>query len=370
MAYTMKKTDAAGRTYYLAAWRQKDLTGKTKIKTEKYKGPDGKRGAQKLATLREAEAANQSPERNTDMKFAGFALSVWYKRNTRGNSDSTKYAKKRIVEDLIGIIGDKKLSEVKQAEFENVMDHLTDERGLAQSTVRNYMKVLKRIMVDAARWDYAPKGHTPWENVEPIKEKKGRPVTVSREDGLRAADYLRAAGDNYTADLVTILTYTGLRLSEALGLHWEDIDLDRGVMKIWRITVRTNNKKKRIQIQERTKTAAGERYIPITKAVREVLERRQRSTNHYLVFPDHKGQPKYSSAATRPITLAFQKLGIRGSAHKLRHGAITRMIEQGMPLNLVSKQAGHESPDITAKIYLGVLDDQVAIDAMLDAMED
>ncbi len=370
MAYAQKKHSKKNGTYYLAVWRVKQPDGTWKKRAERYNGDGGKRGAEKHATLREAEAANHKPEANANQTVADFLLNVWLPRNSGGQSYSTRYSKERIATAVSEIIGTKKLGEITALDFGTVKIEL-EGRGLAPSTINNNMKLFKRAMKDAHEWRLIPSDSRPWEGVKPIKQRKAPPRVVTRSDGLAAADYLRdKKNDTYTADLVTVLAYTGLRLSEALGLHWEDIDWDAGTIRIWRITARTNDPKNRIQIQSQPKTAAGHRTLPITKAVSEVLERRQKASRNRLVFPDSKGRPAYSSAASKPISAAFSTLGISGTAHGLRHGAITRMLEMGVPLNQVSKLAGHESSDITAKIYLAWADDTTAINAMREAMED
>ncbi len=365
MAYTIRKETKRDGVYYLAAWRAKDITGKSKVQYERYTGPDGKRGAQKLAVLREAEASNQVMSANRNLTFSDYILNTWLPRNTLGQAYSTKYSKERISLDLSEIIGPKPLGEITALDFSDVQIKLS-ERGLATSTIGNAMKVMKRAMKDAYSWNLIE--NRPWEGVKPIKQRKSPPRVVTREQALSAEKQLRDSGDVFSADLILILTYTGMRLSEALGLHWEDIDWDRGTARIWRITARTDDPKNRIQVVETPKTSAGNRTLPLPKPVLEMLERRKASTNHYLVFPDPKGRPLYSSTATKPISKTFRDLGIRGTAHGLRHGAITFLLEQGMPLNQVSKLAGHESSDITAKVYLAWADDNAAIDAMRDIL--
>ncbi|MDO6520719.1 site-specific integrase [Shimia thalassica] len=364
----MKKNKRDG-TYFLAAWRGAGPDGKSKVFYERYEGKDGKRGAQKLAVLREAEAANQPTTDNKPRTpFPEYIEQVWLPRNIMGNGDSTVYAKTRITRDLAEQFPDKTVGEISADDFEEMKAAL-NSRGHAPSTIRNTMKVFKRAMTDAHIWGYTEK--RPWEGVKVVKAAKAPPRVVTREEALRAVERLRSEGDDFTADLITVLTYTGLRLSEALGLHWEDIDFERGVIKIWRITVRTNDKKDRIQIKESPKTKAGNRTLPMAQPVRDVLEGRQRTAANPLVFPDRLGRPIYSSRASIPISKAFRDMGLtKKTAHGLRHGAITYMLEKGIPLNQVSRLAGHESSDITAKVYLAWADDDSAIDAMRSVMDD
>src|SRR6185369_11258627 len=65
----------------------------------------------------------------------------------------------------------------------------------------------------------------------------------------------------HCADLVRFLAYSGCRISEARGITWADIDLDRG-------EIRVRNAKRAI-----TSDAPQERYVPIIPPMRELLER-------------------------------------------------------------------------------------------------
>lgn len=368
MGYTIKKTSKKDGTYYLAAWTALDATGQRKIFYERYEGPDGKRGATKLANLREAEAANSDQAANHRMTFDRYLLDVWHPRNSgAGQSYSTKYSKERISMDLAQIIGPKPLGDITALDFGTVTIAL-EKRGLAGSTINNQLKVMKRALKDAHNWKLIDS--RPWEGVKAIKPKKAPPRVVTRADGLRVAEALRKEGDAYTADVVKVLAFTGLRLSEALGIHWDDIDWDRGTIRIWRITTRTGDPKNRIQIQESPKTSAGNRTLPMASSVREVFERRKETVKGDLIFPDAHGKPAYSSDVTKKISRQMKAMGIRGTAHGLRHGAITHLLESGVSLNQVSKLAGHESSDITAKIYLAWADDDTAIEAMRLVMDE
>lgn len=370
MAYTIKKTSKADGVYYLAAWRAKDISGKTKVQYERYTGPDGKRGAQKLATLREAEASNQYSAANRQMTVATFILSHWLPQATVGLAYSTRYSKEHNAGRIVDLIGTRTLGEVSAMDLNWVQVELSKGK-LDPATVANVMKLAKRIMRDAHAWNLIPPENRPWEGVRAIKARKAPPRVVTREQALAAAEKLRETGQGDTADLITVLTYTGLRLGEALGLHWDDIDYDRGTIRIWRITARTGEGKNRIAIFEQPKTDAGRRTLPMARAVEEVFRRREKvGQDNPLVFPDTNGNPRFSSDATKPITRVFRSLGITGTAHGLRHGAITHMLEKGIPLNQVSKLAGHGNTAITARIYLAWADDESAMDAMRTVMDD
>ena len=54
------------------------------------------------------------------------------------------------------------------------------------------------------------------------------------------------------------------------------------------------------------------------------------------------------------------------SPHKLRHGWITTLLDEGRPVIAVSKWAGHSTPKITLEVYANYRKEQDQTQAVLD----
>ncbi|PYG31727.1 tyrosine-type recombinase/integrase [Pelagimonas varians] len=370
MAYTAKRTPRGKDAYYLACWRAVDANGKTTVQYERYTGPNGKRGAQKLATLREAEAeeALLSTTVKDRMPVDIYLRDVWLPRITVGDSRySTAVNRELTVRKLIEVLDIKPIGDITAMDFGTAQIRMK-QHGLASVSTNQRMKTLKRAMRNAHEWGLIET--RPWEGVKPLPLPKAPPRVVSLADGLRAADYLRDKGNDATADLIVVLAHTGCRLSEALGLHWEDVNWEADTIKIWRITAFFKDPVRRVGIKEGTKTSASRRTLPMSKSVREILERRKAASNNDLVFPSFVGKPLSSAMASARIAKAFKAAGVTGTAHGLRHGFITRLLERGVPLNRVSKLAGHSSTNTTATTYLAWADEDESIADMRAVLED
>lgn len=369
MAYIKKHFDRDKKPYYRAAWLADDGTGKKKTYYERYTGPDGKRGAQKLADLREAQSADPAsqPKTNQKIAFDKYLMQMWLPRSVGGLTYKSRYGREQTAQNLAAIIGPKPLFSITAFDFGTLKIEL-EKRRLAPSTIIVYFKLMKRALRDAHSWGLI--ASRPWDDVRPVKRQKSPPRVVTRAEGLQAADYLRGKGDDYTADLVTLLTFTGVRLSEALGLHFEDIDQFGGTISIWRVTAPTEGPERAV-IRNSTKSPAGTRTLPINATLLEMLVRRQSATDNPLVFPTKKGKPAHSADVTAKISAALKAIGLVGkTAHGLRHGALTRLMEKNVPLHYVSKLAGHTSTQITAEIYLAYAKKEDAIAAMRQVIDD
>lgn len=126
------------------------------------------------------------------------------------------------------------------------------------------------------------------------------------------------------------LLLSGARKSEGLNITVEDINYKRNTIHI-----------------QGTKTLGSDRYIPMSKALRELV------TNIGV------SRGKLFDYTPNQINKAWQRLqkqnNIKFPLHSLRHTFATRCLEQGVSIRVVQKWLGHSKLDTTAKIYVHVL---------------
>jgi integrase len=165
-----------------------------------------------------------------------------------------------------------------------------------------------------------------------------------------------AAKDDFKVVLLTAVS-SGLRLGELYALRWSDIATD------WRtLTVSRSNRRGDITDP---KTTAGARTVPIFPTLRKALKEHKVASRFTdpddLVFPDQLGRPENPfTVAHRELRVTFEAAGLEEKAftfHSLRHFAVSRLIEAGANILLVSKIAGHASPDITLRVYSHLMSD-------------
>jgi len=125
--------------------------------------------------------------------------------------------------------------------------------------------------------------------------------------------------------LIIFAVETGMRKGEMLSLRWSDVD---GFNR--QITVRATT----------TKTLQA-RVVPISKRLYDVLDAMSKADTRSLevfraapVFTWKKWQNSWEAAC--------EAAGIKGLRwHDLRATFITRLVEQGVPVELVAKISGH-----------------------------
>ena len=156
------------------------------------------------------------------------------------------------------------------------------------------------------------------------------------------------------------LSLAGLRRGEVLGMSWSDLDLDAGTVRVRRSRVSVAGG----VIEQDTKSAAGERTVPLspdavaalrrTKAVQaqERLAAGEVYRDTDLIAVDPLGAPvKPRWFSDRFKALAKQSGVPVVSLHTARHGYGSHLLDQGVPLPIVSQVLGHASVDVTATVY-------------------
>lgn len=143
---------------------------------------------------------------------------------------------------------------------EDVADLMTKLRaaGKSEKTVAGALATLQSIIRFALRNDWM--AHNPVERLESAE----RPHPVPRRQRVLGRDeivrLLVACGSRYRTLVATAL-YTGLRISEVLGLLWSDLDLDRGELHVQAQLSRARRgiPSRRVAL----KTPAADRDVPL-----------------------------------------------------------------------------------------------------------
>jgi integrase len=152
-----------------------------------------------------------------------------------------------------------------------------------------------------------------------------------------------------------------MRQGELLGLKWQDIDWERQALSISRQLKRIPN----VGFEfTPTKTKSGVRKVAIGKETLRILKNHQQQLfaemqmfgedwqDLDLVFPTTIGTPIHIRKLLRKFKKLIKEVGLPEIRfHDLRHTAASLMLNQGIPLLIVSRRLGHANPSITLDIY-------------------
>jgi integrase len=221
------------------------------------------------------------------------------------------------------------------------------DQKVGPATLNAELGILRRILRRARLWARVA------DDIRPLKEPStiGRAITEEEKQRLLKTAVMRPEWE--TAYLAAILCLnTTARGCELKGLQWCDVDLFARTL-----TIRTS------------KTAAGERVVPLTDVAISALARlRRRAEGFGTVEPSHyvfaAFVPKFTFSGKRVVDYNItgfdptrhvkswrtawrtltKKAGLSGFRfHDLRHCAITQLAENGTSDSTIMAIAGHVS---------------------------
>lgn len=193
------------------------------------------------------------------------------------------------------------------------------------------------------------------------RDRKVRALTEEEQATLVDAlkEHKKKYGSNEYSLQLMIELLSGLRMGEINALRPSDIKLDKGYIHVGQTVSRGLDC--RPYIKEGTKTYAGERDVPISKALRPILEsalEEMKDNPLGLVFYDYR---KKGIVQTSQVNCFYrricEKAGIECfGQHALRHTFATRCIEAGVQPVVLKTWLGHTNIHMTLDIYSDVFD--------------
>lgn len=311
-----------------------------------------------------------APERET----VGTFLARWLADVARPSLRPLTYKSYALIVNhhLIPVLGKVRLARLAPADVQRYMNAKRDA-GLSARTVAYHRAVLRKALNDALRWGSVARNAAAL--AVPPKQVRPRLRFLSPEDARRFLDVCR--GHRLEA-LFTVALSMGLRQGEALGLRWEDIDLEAGTLTVSHALQRVDGK---LQLME-PKTQQSHRTLPLPPvALAALREHRRRQLaeriasayweDHGFVFPSTIGTP------LEPRNLVDQFHTLRAAAgldwlrfHDLRHGCASLLMAQGVNPRVVMEVLGHSQISLTLGTYSHVTselakDAALKIDALL-----
>ena len=233
--------------------------------------PKGKKSSK---SLREKEAElNAQLENSIDIDGVKLTLLevvdryLKYLYNRKSLAHNTKVGYNVTVNNLKQYkLGYMEIGKIRPQHCEEWLDDMKKKhRG---SSIQTQISLIKRAFEYALDYDYIVKN--PFRNITTDKSDSKKMDALSVKDMNRFLDF--CSKDVHSAhcyDMIYVLFWTGLRVSELCGLTLNDIDMDNRMVKVDKQLQCVNH----VHVILPTKTTNGERIIPMTDGVYQCFER-------------------------------------------------------------------------------------------------
>jgi len=299
-----------------------------------------------------------------DDKYITFGdfITRWLEDSAKGDLAPRTYHNYRLQvrRHIVPALGRTKLKNLSPASIQSLYAAKL-RQGSKPSSVRYIHAVLHRALEQAVRWNMIPRN--PAASVDPPKLRQEE---ITPLDAAQARKLLDAArGDKFEALYVLSLT-VGLRMGEALGLRWSDVDLDAATLRVNRQLQRMRRHGDRAGhlVFSEPKNASRRTIDLPQRAVEALRSHRKRQVEEQLrvgsnwqdnglVFATIVGTPvDAQNVINRHFKPLLKRAGLPDIRwHDLRHTCATLLLSRGTHPKYVQRLLGHASIQLTLDRY-------------------
>jgi integrase len=341
-----------------------------------HRGRQRKQSFRTYAEAREAKGKRDSGDRRPPTRI-GFEvyfeqwIGAYAGRTARGFADTSRALYRRSITDhALPVWRTWKLADVEPTDVRELFAALRDV-GTSPSALKGLRAALSAMFATAVE-----DGMLRSNPVQGVRiPAAGEEPEQDRAKALTRAELalLLAALPAEWRLFFEFLAHTGLRISEAIALRWEHLDLGERPRVFVREQCHERGRK-------RLKSRQGRRDIPLSAGMRDRLLARRRdsyrgedapvfatATGTGLSRPNLAGRVLKPAAKAVGLTVEVDGQPVPWpSFHRFRHTCASLLFEAGKNVRQVSEWLGHADPAFTLRTYVHLMDDGLGSADFLD----
>ena len=321
-------------------------------------GPDGKRRRKKVSAQTKTEVRDKLRVLHAELDAGiraphGYtlekAVADWLADGLPGRTAKTIETNHDALKPLLADLGSIRLADLTAHDVRSALTKMAAR--YSTRTLQKAHNCLSRVIRHAEAHDLVRRNVSAL--VDTPEGQLGRPSQSLTLD--QAAALLSASTTSRLHAFIVLCLFTGVRSEEARALTWDQVDLDAGIVAVWR-SVRAHGD---------VKTEKSRRTLKLPQLVvdalqahraRQARERQQAGPlwqENGLVFATSVGTPLDSHNVRRDFRKVCRAAGIgdRWVTKELRTSFVSMMSHRGVPVEEIARLAGHSSSRTTEVIY-------------------
>ncbi len=308
------------------------------------------------------------PDSENDMRLSEW-LDIWYKDYLSDIKHSTTANYRSVIDNhIIPGLGDYPLSKLKPPVIQRFYNQLREEKKLSPKYIKNIHGVLHSALDKAVEVEYAAKNYSSVCSIPRVVQPEIKPLNKEEQQRLFTA----LKGEEFE-DLILVDLFTGLRCGELIGLTWDCIDFDKGIIHV----------KKQLCVP-RIKGGGGKCYwstlkngktrivqpapfvMNVLKHHRAIQAQQKLAAGSLwdegdfpgLVFTHPNGYHYIQPTIWKEFQKILKKAGLdHYRVHDLRHTFAVNSIKAGDDIKTIQENMGHFSAAFTLDRYGHVVDE-------------
>jgi integrase len=363
-----KAPNGAGSIYPIAggSWRASwidDAGRRRSVRGRTYAQAVSRREAAQATDAEAADSCRRTPKRFSPRTTTVDEVATWWldqQRHRVRPSSIGKYTDR--VERFRSVLGPERVATLTAEQVATWQSELLDR--LSPNTVADTRSTLVAVLGSAQDLGLVQTNVASRVKPPRVPKSTGRALTPDEVRRL-----VTAASEHRLGAAVALLFVQGWRVSEVLGLAWQDLDLDRGSAHVVRAAVYVDGIG---MVLGPTKTPGATGVHPLAPGVVAALAQRRRQQSaergdagltwegpHEFggreidpVFTTKDGRLVTRQMITKVISAAATEIGLPSAGlgtHVGRRSVITALYAHGgLPIEDIARHVGHESTTTTA----------------------
>lgn len=249
---------------------------------------------------------------------------------------------------------------IDEIDYLLLQNYFNLRKNCGKETNRHIASALRRVFIYALKRDYIYKNPLELVSVTGTKIKRPKHILTYEEycEMIQAFKDKNTFRSDAIAIAIQIGFYTGMRLSEVVALHKEDIDFHTSTINIHRKMVYKGLRKKDIYAEERMKTEQSEDIIPLADDLAHILAQWFEINPYDKIICDEEGNFVHPECLGNVLRDVAKKHKIELHFHLLRHTYATILVKNQVEPKVVQDLMRHADINTTLSLYTHLEDEE------------